>query len=314
MLCKPSSSVTGNALEWRTRRRKRQVMYAHQEVDTLQDMGRVALVTGATQGLGLALVESLAARLESEDIVYLTGRDGSRIADARAGLSPGRAEVRGELLDVSGDETVAETAARLIDRHGSLDIVISNAYGRILPADRPERVIAGYTETNNLGTTRVLRAFAPTLRDGGTLLVVASTLGTLYYLAPVLHGRFDELETLEDVDVAVGRWQEAVEVGSALAEAWPGFLNIPSKIAQVAAVRVLTRQRRRSDLERGILLASVCPGMIDTGASRPWFDMRHAQSPAQAAGPLVDLALRDSLDASTYGELVRFGHVLPWKP
>jgi len=144
--------------------------------------------------------------------------------------------------------------------------------------------------------------------------VVASTLGTLHYLAPVLHERFDELETLEDVDVAVGRWQEAVEVGSALAEAWPGFLNIPSKIAQVAAVRVLTRQRRRSDLERGILLASVCPGMIDTGASRPWFDMRHAQSPAQAAGPLVDLALRDSLDASTYGELVRFGHVLPWKP
>ncbi len=277
-------------------------------------MGKVALVTGATQGLGFALVESLAARLESTDIVYLTGRDASRIAAARARLGPGRAQVRVELLDVSREEAVAETSARLVDRHGALDIVISNAYSRVLPQDRPEQVVGGYTETNNLGTTRVLRAFAPTLGDGGTLLVVASTLGTLHYLAPVLHERFDELETLEAADAAVRRWREAVQAGSALAEGWPAFLNIPSKIAQVGALRALARQRRESDLERGILLASVCPGMIDTGASRPWFDMSHAQTPAQAAGPLVDLALRNSLDASLYGELIRFGHVLPWKP
>ncbi len=277
-------------------------------------MGKVALVTGATQGLGLALVESLAARLESDDIVYLTGRDASRIADAQTGLGPHRAHVQVELLDVSCEEAVAEIAARLAYRHGSLDIVISNAYSRVLPEDRPEQVIGGYTETNNLGTTRVLRAFAPTLADGGTLLAVASTLGTLHYLAPVLHERFDELETLEEADAAVRRWRDAVQDGSALAEGWPAFLNIPSKIAQVGAVRALAGQRRESDLKRGILLASVCPGMIDTGASRPWFDMSHAQTPAHAAGPLVDLALRSSLDARLYGELIRFGDVLPWKP
>jgi NAD(P)-dependent dehydrogenase (short-subunit alcohol dehydrogenase family) len=277
-------------------------------------MSRVALVTGATQGLGFALVESLAARLESEDIVYLTGRDAARIGAAQSSLRPGRAWVQAELLDVSREEDVAETAARLVDRHGSLDIVISNAYNRVLPQDRPDQVIGNYTETNNLGATRVLRAFAPTLGDGGTMLVVASTLGTLHYLAPVLHERFDELETLEDADAAVRRWREAVQDGSALAEGWPAFLNIPSKIAQVSAVRALARQRRDSDLERGILLASVCPGMIDTGASRPWFDMSHAQTPAQAAGPIIDLALRSSLDVSLYGELIRFGQVLPWKP
>jgi NAD(P)-dependent dehydrogenase (short-subunit alcohol dehydrogenase family) len=277
-------------------------------------MGRVALVTGATQGLGLALVESLAAGLEAEDIVYLTGRDPARLAAARASLGPGHARVLVELLDVSREEAFAETAATLVDRHGSLDIVISNAYSRVLPQDRPEQVIGGYAETNNLGTTRVLRAFAPTLGDGGTLLVVASTLGTLHYLAPVLHERFDELETLEDVDTSVRRWLEAVQDGSALTEGWPAFINIPSKIAQVAAVRTLARQRIGSDLKRGILLASICPGMIDTGASRPWFDTSHAQTPAQAASPLVDLAIRSSLDASLYGELIRFGQVLPWKP
>jgi carbonyl reductase 1 len=277
-------------------------------------MGRVALVTGATQGLGFALVESLAARLGSEDTVYLTGRDAARIAAAQASLAPGRARIRAELLDVSREEAVAATASRLLDRHGSLDIVISNAYSRVLPQDRPDQVIGSYTETNNLGTTRVLRAFAPALGDRGTLLVVASTLGTLHYLAPVLHERFDELETLEDVDAAVRSWREAVQDGSALIEGWPAFLNIPSKIAQVGAVRALARQRRGSDLERGILLASVCPGMIDTGASRPWFEMSHAQTPAQATGPLIDLVLRSSLDPSLYGELIRFGQVLSWKP
>jgi len=277
-------------------------------------MGRVALVTGATQGLGFALVESLAARLGSEDTVYLTGRDAARIAAAQASLAPGRARVRAELLDVAREQAVAATASRLLDRHGSLDIVISNAYSRVLPQDRPDQVIGNYTETNNLGTTRVLRAFAPALGDRGTLLVVASTLGTLHYLAPVLHERFDELETLEAVDASVRSWREAVQDGSALIDGCPAFLNIPSKIAQVGAVRALARQRRRSDLERGILLASVCPGMIDTGASRPWFEMSHAQTPAQAAGPLVDLVLRGSLDPSLYGELIRFGQVLPWKP
>ncbi len=278
-------------------------------------MCRVALVTGATQGLGLALVQRLAAGLNAADTVYLTGRDRGRVADAHASLAPGNgARVRTEWLDVAREESVEELAAKLLERHGSLDIVISNAYSRVLPDDRPAEVIDRYVETNNFGTTRVLRSFMPVLADRGTMLVVASTLGTLYHLAPVLHGRFDGLETLEAVDVEVGRWQQAIRDGSGLAEAWPAFINIPSKIAQVSAVRTLARLRREADVPREILLAAVCPGMIDTGASRPWFDMSLAQTPLQAAGPVVALALRSAFEPAFYGELVRFGAVLPWRP
>ncbi len=278
-------------------------------------MCRVALVTGANQGLGLALVESLAASLGPGDTVYLTGRDSGRVADAGASLAIGHgARIQTELLDVSRTESVEQLAEKLLDRHGSLDIVISNAYSRVLPDDHPTEVIDRYVETNNLGTTRVLRSFMPMLADGGTMLVVASTLGTLHHLAPVLHDRFDEPETLAAVDGEVGRWQRAVRDGSCLAEAWPAFINIPSKIAQVSAVRTLARERRDADLRRGILLAAVCPGMIDTGASRPWFDMSRAQTPHEAAGPLVELALRSAFEPAFYGELVRFGAILPWKP
>jgi NAD(P)-dependent dehydrogenase (short-subunit alcohol dehydrogenase family) len=277
-------------------------------------VSRIAIVTGATQGLGFALVERLAARLEEQDVVYLTGRNPARVAAAAAGLSAGRATVCTELLDVAGLESVVDVAGRIAQRHGGIDILFSNAYSRLLPDDDPLAVIDGYVDANNLGTTRVLRAFGPLLRPGGRLLVVASTMGTLHYLAPVLHDRFDELASLEDVDAAVCFWRDAVLDGSALAEAWPAFVNIPSKIAQVAAVRTFACTRRAQDVRDGTLIAAVCPGMIDTATSRPWFDMSGAQTPLQAAEPLLDLALDPSPDPAFYGELVRFGHVLPWSP
>jgi hypothetical protein len=106
----------------------------------------------------------------------------------------------------------------------------------VLPSDAPAAVVGRYMDINNLGTTRVLRAFAPVLRRGGRLLVVASTLGTLHELPAELHGRFDtDSMTLEDVDATMLAWRDAVVAG----EGWPEFINIPSKVGQVAAVRVL---------------------------------------------------------------------------
>jgi NAD(P)-dependent dehydrogenase (short-subunit alcohol dehydrogenase family) len=275
-------------------------------------MGRVALVTGATQGLGLALAEGLAALLEPGDVVYFTGRSDEHLAAATSATAQPRAEVRAELLDVAETESVDRVAAEIETRDGGVDIVFSNAYHRVQPADDPVDVIGDYVNTNNLGTTRVLRAFAPLIRDGGRLIVVASTMGTLHYLAPVLHGRFPDDATLEHIDQVVCDWRDAVRDGSARAEAWPAFINIPSKVAQVAAVRSLARERRAEDARRGVFLASVCPGMVDTAASRAWYDMSRAQTPAQAAAGLIHLALDPAPDPELYGELIRFGRRLPW--
>lgn len=278
----------------------------------LQDMNRTALITGATQGLGLALAEGLAARLEHGDTVYLTGRSPERLADAMSAVVAGRAEIRTELLDVGDAGSVERVASEIARRHGGVDIVFSNAYHRVQPGDDPAVVVCEYVNVNNLGTTRVLRAFAPMLRDGGRLIVVASTMGTLHYLAPVLHGHFSEGLSLDDLDEVACGWRDAVRDGSALAGAWPAFINIPSKIAQVAALRSLAHQRQADDERRGIFLASVCPGMIDTAASRAWYDMSRAQTPAEAAGPLLDLVLDPAPRPDLYGELVRFGERLPW--
>ena len=273
---------------------------------------KVALVTGATQGLGLALAGGLARRLGPQDTVYLTGRNAARVAEAVASLPVEGAPIRGELFDVTQPEAAARLAAQLGERHGGVDIVFSNAVMRVGPDDDPRAIVREYAEVNNFGTTRVLRAFAPLLRDGGRLIVVASSMGTLPHLAPVLHGHFADLSTLDEVDKQVAAWRDAVEDGSARGGAWPGFVNIPSKIGQVSAVRALAKERREQDACSGTLLAAVCPGMINTPTSGIWWDVSAAPTPAEAAAGLLDLAF-EPVRPGHYGELVRHGQVLPWR-
>lgn len=135
---------------------------------------RVALVTGTNQGIGLALVEGLAARMGSDDLVLLTGRNAQRVADAASLIAkaPGtRSRVEGRVLDVAG--AVARLAAELDERHGGVDIVVSNAVARIVP-DRPQSEQADeFIDVVNGGTYAILRSFAPVLRPGGRLIVVA---------------------------------------------------------------------------------------------------------------------------------------------
>jgi NAD(P)-dependent dehydrogenase (short-subunit alcohol dehydrogenase family) len=53
---------------------------------------RIALVAGATQGLGLALVGGLARRLDLDDVVYLTGRSQRRMDVGLASVTGARVE------------------------------------------------------------------------------------------------------------------------------------------------------------------------------------------------------------------------------
>jgi NAD(P)-dependent dehydrogenase (short-subunit alcohol dehydrogenase family) len=237
-------------------------------------MTKISIVTGATRNLGFSLAQGLARRLERDDVVYLTGRDKGRVAESVRRLSGHRANVTGEVLDVSDRGAVERFANALADRHGGVDIVFSNHYARVQPGENAAEVIDGYVAANNLGTTHILRSFAPLIRDNGRLLVVASRAGSLRALAPALHGRFENLQTLDDVDRAVCAWRDVVRQGLAAGQAWPEWINIPSKIGQVAAVRVLAQQRRAEDMPRGILIAAISPGLIDTarrgnGSIRP---------------------------------------------
>jgi NAD(P)-dependent dehydrogenase (short-subunit alcohol dehydrogenase family) len=275
---------------------------------------RIALVTGANQGLGRALVEALAAGMAPEDRVLLTGRDPDRVQAAAAAVAdgPAVARVEGRVLNVRDGQAISDLAAEL----GGVDIVFSNASSRMSPDADPLEEVDAVAETNNLAAIRILRAFAPRLRPGGRLIIVASALGTLDKLDERVRDRFAAAagEDLDAVDAVVADWRQAVHDGRAEAEGYGTWLNIPSKVAQVAAVRALARERRAADLAENKLLMALCPGLIDTDASRPWFeDMSQAQTPRQAASWPSKLVLSSTFDPSFYGELVQFGKILPWE-
>jgi carbonyl reductase 1 len=276
-------------------------------------VSRIALVTGANQGLGRALMQGLAARMAPRDRVLLTGRDQTRVRTAAAAVAAqATARVEGRVLDVRDGDAIEALA----DELGEVDIVFCNAAARMSPDIDPADEVDAVADTNNLATTRMLRAFAPRLRPNGRLIIVASALGTLDKLDDRIAGRYAAAaeQDLDAVDAVVADWRRAVHEGRAEADGYGTWLNIPSKVAQVAAVRALARERRTADLADNRLLMALCPGLIDTDASRPWFeDMSRAQTPPQAASWPVELVLSPSSHRSFYGELVQFGKVLPWE-
>ena len=85
--------------------------------------GQVALVTGASRGIGRAIATMLAAR-GATVIAGARGTNAQPVADEIAAAG-GRAEAAA--LDVTDPEACASVIADVVDRHGRLDILVCNA-------------------------------------------------------------------------------------------------------------------------------------------------------------------------------------------
>lgn len=275
---------------------------------------KIALVTGANQGLGLALVRALCRGLGKGSTVYLAARDMGRGEAACAllqgeGLSPDLIQ-----LDIADAASVSAAADEIKARHGGIDIVIQNAAARITRETPQADQVARFVDTNNHGTLRIIGSFVPLLRDNARFIVVASSFGSLRHLDPRLHARFDAPGlTLQDVEAAMDGFSTATRAGTARQEGWPDWINVPSKIGQVASVRILARTNEVEFRRRGILVNAACPGLVDTEASRPWFaDMSKAATPDEAARDIVWLATLPAGSEEPYGVLVRHRKPHPW--
>ena len=155
----------------------------------------IAVVTGASSGIGAATARRLAA--EGFDVVAAARR--RERLDALAAEIPG---LRAVTLDVTSPESVADLAASLDD----VAVLVNNAGGAlgVEPIERadPADWLAMY-ETNVLGVLRVTQALLPALEHGagGHVVVTGSIAGHLVYeggagYTAAKHGAAAFVETL----------------------------------------------------------------------------------------------------------------------
>ena len=140
--------------------------------------GRVAVITGASSGIGMAT----ATHLAREGVAVVLGARRTAVLEsvaARIAAAGGRAAVR--TMDVASEHDVQALVAAATHEFGRLDIMICNAgfgyYGTV--EETPPDVMQRMMEVNYMGTFYGARAALPVFRAGGSghLIFVSSIVG-----------------------------------------------------------------------------------------------------------------------------------------
>jgi len=147
---------------------------------------KVALVTGATRGIGLETVRQLA---QSGAITLLAGRDAGRAKAAADQLKAEGLPVESIVLDVSDSESVRRAVEEVTARYGRLDVLVNNA-GVLLdqadkgPSQQSMQCWRETFDTNVFAVVEVTQAFLPLLRAAPAARIVnlSSQLGSLALL------------------------------------------------------------------------------------------------------------------------------------
>jgi NAD(P)-dependent dehydrogenase (short-subunit alcohol dehydrogenase family) len=138
--------------------------------------GRVAIVTGASSGLGVAFAQALA---EAGADVVLAARREDRLADTRelVEAAGGRAiAVRTDVTDPQACQALVDAA---LASFGHVDVLVNNAgVGTAYPATRetPEQ-FRGVIEVNLFGCYWMAQACGRVMKPGSSIVNIASILG-----------------------------------------------------------------------------------------------------------------------------------------
>jgi NAD(P)-dependent dehydrogenase (short-subunit alcohol dehydrogenase family) len=135
--------------------------------------GRVALVTGGTKGIGLAIAKLFAAEGAR---VFVTGRSAEGLADA--------AKCGDRVVGIQGDaaelDDLDRIYARIAAEAGRLDIVVANAgSGSFVPLGSiTESHFDAIFGLNVKGVLFTVQKALPLLRDGGSVVLISSITGS----------------------------------------------------------------------------------------------------------------------------------------
>ncbi|MEV8070554.1 3-oxoacyl-ACP reductase FabG [Streptomyces sp. NPDC085995] len=145
-----------------------------------QQEQRVALVTGATSGIGLAVARLLAAQGHR---VFIGSRTEDKVLTTVKQLREEQLDVDGTVLDVRSTDSVHDYVRAAADRFGRIDILVNNAgiSGGGVTADIADELWNDIVDTNLNSVFRLTREVLTTgglrHRDWGRIINIASTAG-----------------------------------------------------------------------------------------------------------------------------------------
>ncbi len=138
--------------------------------------GKVALVTGASSGIGEAAARSLAQRGAA---VTLVARSEERLGFIVREISAAGGQALAVKTNVTDKDSVRDTVERTVEQFGTLDVLVNNAglglSGRV--AELRSEDLRYVFEVNMLGPLHCLQAALPHMSRGGRIINVSSVVG-----------------------------------------------------------------------------------------------------------------------------------------
>lgn len=224
-------------------------------------MSRVAVVTGATRGIGAA---SAAALGHNGFTVVITGRSQPDVDAAAHRLTKEGIQARGVVLDVTSPENAVAAAQQIGEEFGHIDVLVNNAGA--LPEATSQgaevadpAVVASTFATNILGPFNVVEAFLPLLRKSEAARIV-------------------------NVSTRMGSLAEQGDPSSAYYS-----MVVPAYQASKAALNSFTISLSKALADTPIVVTSVCPGFVRTDLT-PVNRDQAPTTPEQAAQVVVTAA------------------------
>jgi len=131
---------------------------------------KVALITGGSRGIGLAMAKAFAGAGYG---VIVTGRNEARLKKALGELKGSAGSVEGLNCDVSDPASVQKLFQAVRDSHSSIDVLVNNAgvAHELLSVDKlPLEIWKQVIDTNLTGTFLVTQAAMPLMKAGSTIV------------------------------------------------------------------------------------------------------------------------------------------------
>jgi short-subunit dehydrogenase len=220
--------------------------------------GSVAVVTGASSGIGAATAVELVHR---GAIVVAAARRESRLQSVIAPLGDAASYV---VCDVSSDESVLTATRHVLDRHGRIDLLVNNAGTPLHRAflDTPLAEMAHVMDVNWTGQLRWMKAALPSMvaNGRGSVVNVASAAG----LAPWTWEAAYSASKAAVIALTEAVAPELARAGVHCAWVAPGLVR--TEIFSEEAMRHVPPRVRRSFMEPSVVAAAICDLVEREGA------------------------------------------------